>query len=145
KSEIIKNVKELRRQGREWVQIVFVNNGAADEDFSQLRPFIDVWVNTTKNSGAYLARNIGTLFCDAPLLLFVDDDGFPTPGFLLAHLKAHETWDLVTLRGACSQKDNKNPPHYILGKKPMVSMPTLEGNTSFPSKVFAEVGGWGDF
>src|SRR5687767_9303442 len=41
-------------------------------------------------SGAAVARNRGVTRARGPLLLFIDDDIEPMPGFVSAHLAAHE-------------------------------------------------------
>ncbi|MBP5980046.1 MAG: tetratricopeptide repeat protein [Halomonas sp.] len=145
KVDIIKNVKELRRQGDKNLEIVFVNNGACPNDFLALREYINSWIDMNGNSGAYLARNIGFVFSKAPFVLFVDDDGFPEEGFLSAHLNLHNKKDLVCLRGQYKSYSGNDPVHYSLGSEDRVAPPILEGNVSFSRNAFAKVGGWGDY
>lgn len=146
KPEIVDNMRALRQEGGSLLQIIFVNNGCLDEDFVLLKPFVDVWIRTKGNAGAYLARNLGALYGDAPLFLFVDDDGFPMPNFINAHLDAHMKYDLVSLRGCYHQSDRSNEPkHYDLGVQIVSALPLLEGNVSFSRDAFIKIKGWGDY
>ena len=147
KADIVDNVKALRQQGGDDLQIVFVNNGAPQGDFAALLPCLDVWVELNGNSGAYVARNIGAIHAEAPILLFVDDDGLPEAGFVQAHLSVHASHTPASLRGACRPRsgDDKGPPHYHLGDKLGSAAPVLEGNVSFARDAFLAIGGWGDY
>ncbi|WP_342594594.1 CDC27 family protein [Salinicola lusitanus] len=146
KPEIVKNLSKLREEGGNKLQIVFVNNGCPDEEFKDIEPWVDTWLKTSGNAGAYLARNIGALYSEAPILLFVDDDGIPEPGFIDSHIRAHEKWDIVSLRGVYHQPSGlTGPSHYYPCDKPLPAPPELEGNASFSAKPFFEIGGWGDY
>ncbi|WP_162619829.1 hypothetical protein [Salinicola acroporae] len=146
KPEIVKNLSKLREEGGKSLQIVFVNNGCPNEEFKAIEPWVDTWLKTSGNAGAYLARNIGALYSDAPLLLFVDDDGIPEPGFISSHIVAHKKWDIISLRGVYRQPSGSTgPSHYYPSDKPFPAPPELEGNASFAAKPFFEIGGWGDY
>jgi predicted O-linked N-acetylglucosamine transferase (SPINDLY family)/glycosyltransferase involved in cell wall biosynthesis len=145
KNEIVENIKELRRQGGDSLEIVFVNNGADSNNFLAIKEYVNIWVNVNGNSGAYLARNLGFIFSNSPLVLFVDDDGFPEEGFVSSHIKGHANSDLACLRGACKCYSGNAPSHYSLGNKRKIAPPTLEGNVSFSKSSFSKVGGWGDY
>jgi len=146
KPETIENLAELRRQGEDQIQIIFVNNGCSNQVLKPLASYADVWLNTLGNAGAYLAKNLGALYATAPVLLFVDDDGLPGPGFIQGHLDAHARWAPVSLRGACrSHAAADDPPHFRPSNTAFPCPPTLESNTSFPLQAFAQVGGWGDY
>lgn len=146
KPEIVQNISRLRKDGGDSLQIIFVNNGCPDEEFEAIEPWVDTWLRTSGNAGAYLARNLGALYSDAPILLFVDDDGIPEPDFIGSHIRAHEKWDIVSLRGVYRQRsDSTTPSHYYPSDKPFPAPPELEGNASFLAKAFFEVGGWGDY
>ncbi|WP_298845598.1 FkbM family methyltransferase [uncultured Salinicola sp.] len=145
KNEILPNIQALREQGGDSVEIVFVNNGAPSDEFRELRDYINIYVSTKKNSGAYLARNLGFIFSTAPLILFVDDDGAPQPDFLSPHIQIHKNHDLACLRGVYRSQTGNDPIHYNLGKFIKKAPPILEGNVSFSRRAFSKVGGWGDY
>jgi predicted O-linked N-acetylglucosamine transferase (SPINDLY family) len=146
KNDILENVAELRAQ-HEDIQIVFVNNGVPVGEFSTLSSMVDTWIDLKGNSGAYVARNIGAIYAEAPILLFVDDDGFPEDGFVQGHLATHLQFKPVSLRGACrpKSKNSETPAHYNLGDNVRSAPPLLEGNASFNRDAFLAVGGWGDY
>ena len=48
-----------------------------DAEMAAVRPWVDIVVTLNTNTGAYLSRNIGAVFANAPILLFVDDDAMP--------------------------------------------------------------------
>lgn len=146
KPEIIENAKELKNQKHD-AELIFVNNGAPEDDFQDLTPYIDTWINLQGNSGAYLARNIGALYSNAPIILFVDDDGFPEKGFIDEHLRLHKLYEIASLRGVYLQKTQNipEPKHYYLGNEVGYAPPILEGNASFNKNQFMEIGGWGDY
>lgn len=146
KPEIVDNVRALLKQ-RDDIEVVFVNNGAPQEDFSKLRPLVHTWIDLNRNSGAYLARNIGAAHAAASILLFVDDDGLPEAHFVNGHLEGHAEFEPACLRGACEPitRGSERPPHYNLGDTAHASPPLLEGNVSFNRQAFLEVGGWADY
>ncbi|MDR5907346.1 glycosyltransferase [Franzmannia qiaohouensis] len=145
KEKLFHNLKEIRRQGGDLVQIIFVNNGRDDGDFESINDYVDTWVRLKSNSGAYLARNVGFLFSRAPLSIFIDDDGYPDAGFIDSHLIAHSVNKVICARGVCKSDTIEQPKHYYLGSEMISSPPTLEGNVSVNSSAFAKVGGWGDY
>jgi len=141
------NLRTLREQGQEAIEIVLLNNGAAAADFAQILPLLDVYVETRSNAGAYLSRNLAAIHTQAPVLLFLESDGKPAPDLLQSHIDAHRKRDVVAVRGAYRLDGKKvgTPPHYDLGDKVIESLPTLDGNASFSREAFFAVEGWGDY
>jgi glycosyltransferase involved in cell wall biosynthesis len=150
--DILVNILKLHEQRDANYQLIFVNNGAQDSAFDVIRPFVDIYVKLNTNTGAYLARNIGALFADARQILFLDDDAFPDDKLVSAHISAYEEYEAVSYCGACFPKDNSLTQHifkscymhYFRGSKPYPSFAYLEGNTSYDSFTFFQVGGWDD-
>jgi len=144
----IKNFEALSHQRDQNFELIFVNNGGGESEFDVLKPFIDTSIKLNKNTGAYLARNIGAVFAKAPLLLFLEDDGIPAAGFVREHIKAHTRYDVIAVRGVYSPRTD-NPlnaiaEHYYLGPEPFPWYSSLEGNSSYPADIFFQVGGWND-
>ncbi|MBZ5877009.1 O-linked N-acetylglucosamine transferase family protein [Chromohalobacter israelensis] len=145
KDKLVNNITELRRQSKN-LEIVFVNNGAPQKDFKELLSLVDIWIDLKGNSGAYLARNIGSIYANSSTLLFIDDDGIPERNFISAHMQEHtHNEDLISARGRCRTSDGQDPKHYNLGVHKITSPPTLEGNVSIKAPAFFEAGGWGDY
>lgn len=69
-----------------------------------MKKLVDVYIELKGNSGAYLARNIGSVFSNGGVLIFVDDDGLPETGMLAAHANAHDEYLLDAVRGGCLPK-----------------------------------------
>lgn len=145
--QIVANVRALREQGAEKVEIVLLNNGSPAADFSAVFPFLDFYVETRSNAGNYVARNLAAIYTRAPILLFVESDAIPEPGFLQAHIEAHAARNIVAARGVYRLMDDQiaPPAHYNLGEEIIESLPTLEGNASFSREAFTAVNGWGDY
>lgn len=138
----------LQKQRQCNFQLVFVNNGASAGEFASLKPYVDVLLRLSENTGAYLARNIGSLYASAPVLLFLEDDGIPADNLIDAHLKAHATYDVIAVRGVCAFKTlntlNLLQKHYYLGDRPYPRYCDLEGNVSYAARHFHAAGGWDD-
>ena len=125
--DTLENFQSLDAQRHHDFELIFVNNGAPEDEFRDLMPYIDVYVKLNKNTGAYLSRNIGAIFAKAPVIIFLDDDGIPEADFVKAHLEAFDAYDIIAARGVCNPKTdnprNRFAMHYYLGNRPF---PRLE-------------------
>lgn len=144
----LKNFQILEKQRKQNFELIFVNNGGQESEFEILKPFVDTYVRLNTNTGAYLARNIGSVFARAPILIFLEDDGLPERDFVRAHLKVYEKYDVIAARGVYSPKTdtpiNKLAHHYYMGDVPYPLPSNLEGNCSYRADCFFKVGGWDD-
>lgn len=138
----------LNLQRAPGLEIILVDNGSEQGALEGLYRFADCVVRLKRNTGAYLSRNIGSLFANGKVLLFVDDDGLPSPGFVRSHLEAHYTWDIDSARGVVQPKTgkpiNRLAGHYSLGPSPYPVFSDVEGNVSYCASSFFAVGGWDD-
>lgn len=147
--EMLENFKSLERQRTTNFELVFVNNGAADEEFKSVLPFVDTYIRLNCNTGAFKARNIGALFAKAPILIFLEDDGIPCENFVSSHLEAFEKYEVISVRGVYKPLNsnnhfNKLAKHYTLGSTTFPRFSDLEGNVSYNKAAFMNVGGWND-
>lgn len=71
---------------------------ASSEDLAQPQGFT-VRLIRQDNAGPAAARNAGARATQAPLLLFLDDDCAPAPGWLAAHLAAHAGGEQIAVQG----------------------------------------------
>ena len=147
-NNLLRNLEILNKQRFHNFRLILINNGSDDSQFEKLTNDIDVYVKLNKNTGAYFSRNIGALFTNAPILLFLDDDGIPEINLIEAHLNVFKKYNVVAVRGVCLPK-TKNPlndlaKHYYLGAKPFPIYADIEGNTSYLAEAFFKAGGWDD-
>ena len=146
--EIIKNIEKISSQLKDRSEIIFVDNGSNDERFSKLSSVVDVYIQLNENTGAYVARNIASLFASSPILFFLDDDATPADNLIESHLKAYQDYDVVCVRGKIGPKTNNElnsqANHYDLGPVPFPIYADIEGNTSYQAETFFRVGGWDD-
>lgn len=142
------NFESLAHQRDQNFELIFVANGGQSGEFDTLKPFIDTCVQLNRNTGAYMARNIGAVFARAPIVLFLEDDGIPDAGFVREHLHAHASYDAIAVRGVyCPRTDNPLnaiAEHYYLGPEPFPWYSSLEGNSSYRADIFFRAGGWND-
>ncbi|MBO6536198.1 MAG: TDP-N-acetylfucosamine:lipid II N-acetylfucosaminyltransferase [Balneolaceae bacterium] len=146
KEKSVENLRQLSKQLKGIGEIIFVNNGIEDNQFSALFPFVHTYVKAKGNAGAYLARNLGAAFAKGERLLFVDDDGIPQPNFIQAHLNAHSEREAVVSRGMYYSSNVMNDPwHYNIGNTQKPAYTILEGNAMYRAEAFYKTGGWGDY
>lgn len=147
--DTLKNLQILNTQREENFELIFVNNGAKEDELKIFEPYIDTYVKLNHNTGAYLARNIGSIFANAEILLFLDDDGIPEINIIKAHKDQFKKYKIVSCRGAVFPKTKDNPynakaKHYYLGDQTKPMCAEIEGNTSYLSSAFFNIGGWDD-
>lgn len=143
--DLVSNLELLNQEKDEDTEIIFVNNNIPENELFEIDKYINVRVNINNNSGACVARNIGAVFSNGSLLIFVDDDGKPDENFLKGHILSHKMFNIISARGVCLPKTNKIfMDHYCLGTEISSSYCNLEGNYSIIADVFFEVGGWND-
>ena len=86
------------------VEVVVCDDGSPDADAAQNRRIVDACgiqaiYFRQSNAGPAAARNSGARTATAPLLLFLDDDCAPTPGFVDAHLRARVAAERIAVLG----------------------------------------------
>lgn len=86
-------------------EVVVVNDGSADDTAAfldayrakfRLRPIHQA------NSGPATARNTGIMAAEGKYVVFLDDDVVPVETFLAAHLRAHQSDDMLVVLGPLS-------------------------------------------
>ncbi len=144
----LESFRILEKQRGMNIELIFVDNGAPEGEFRELEPYIDTYIRLNGNTGAYLARNLGAVFAEAPILLFLEDDGIPAENLLAAHLGLFKKYDLIACRGLYVPKTdnplNQKQAHYYMGPNDYPTFAHVEGNTSYLAEAFFQVGGWDD-
>ncbi|MEO5899196.1 MAG: glycosyltransferase family 2 protein [Ilumatobacteraceae bacterium] len=141
-------------------EVVVVSDGSTDGTDDYLRsgntPLPVVAVFQT-NSGPAEARNSGVAAARGAMVLFVDDDVVPEPGFVEAHVHAHDAHagDIVVIGPMLTPPDARLSP-WVAWEQAMLDkqyalladLPTAyyrnfyTGNASIPRRRILEVGGF---
>ncbi len=105
------------------------------------------YIKLSKNYGLSLGRNMGIKFSKGNIVIFLDDDdAIPAHNFVEQHVKAHNEYDILGLRGKTSPRTasayNYLQSHYDLGDKIIPCPINLEGKSSFNKKILIEIGGF---
>ena len=141
-------------------EAIVVLNGAGDSARELVErfeaPYRLVVVNEEKPARAE-ARNIGAVRATGEILVFLDDDMEPTPGWLAGHIDRHRETPRVAVMGAVpiTVTEQSSPlerwvarnfrEHHARLLSPGRSCHPRDfysGNTSIPADVLAEVGWW---
>lgn len=126
-------------------EVVFVDNGndslaeiveSTFDSFTYLRPPFNV--------GCSAARNLGTRYTTADIVVFVDDDGIIEPGFLKALIDRMRATGAAACRGRVLPLDAHTikPPHYDLGPNCVPTIPNTEGASAWRRELFDEFQGF---
>lgn len=157
-------LETLRERRREVValEVVVVDDGSTDETLDLLRGKdwgLDLKVVSQAQAGVAVARNHGARVATAPILVFIDDDVAPAPGFLAAHLDAlWEAEDGVSIgRLAPSDDPSADPPGWWRwlewqfekqyaeleqGVRKLDGLSLYSGNFSLAADLFWRIGGF---
>ncbi|MCH1640495.1 glycosyltransferase [Paenibacillus timonensis] len=142
----LKILEQLRLE--QSLEIIFVDNGGTPGEFESFKSYVNTYIRLSQNTGAYLARNIGAAFANAPVLLFLEDDGIPDIDIVRAHLTVHENYEAISVRGVylCKTDNplNERQTVYYWGQRSFPAFANLEGNASYKADLFYQVGGWDD-
>jgi glycosyltransferase involved in cell wall biosynthesis len=124
---------------------VFVDNGnegLIDEVEKAFDSFI--YLRPPFNVGASAARNLGVRFSTADIVIFIDDDGVPEPGFVNALVDRIRRSDAAACRGRVLpfKAHRPKPPHYDLGDQCIPALPNVEGASAWRRHLFDRFGGF---
>jgi GT2 family glycosyltransferase len=141
-------LKILYEENQYDAEIIFVSNGIERENCLLFFPFLHKFIKLNQNTGAYIARNIGSIYANAKIISFIEDDCTPVEGLLNHHLDAYSKHNCISVRGVYEPK-TENPlnfyaGHYSMGNEVIPSFALLEGNASYLASCFFKVGGWDD-
>jgi len=146
-NELIENnLSILRQQLPNETEIILVNNGSNDPKLETFKQYANIYIKLNNNTGAYLSRNIGGLFANAPILFFIEDDCIPDQSLIASHVELHERYDIISARGKVIPitEGSENPYHYDLGPQARCAIGNFEGNVTYNAEVFYSLGGWDD-
>jgi len=131
--------------GRRAMEVCVVDNrGAGRPSWAD---GVDVWVDPGRNLGCSGGRNLGARSTSAPLLVFIDDDAVPEPGFVEALGEVMErSGEALAVRGKVIALDHpvlsSMCRSYDLGPREAEDMITLEGGCCIRRTAFEDVDGY---
>lgn len=136
----------LTEQTQQNFEIIIVDNNDQLKISPVLSKYRLKYIRLKGNFGVNVARNIGTVYSNGDIIIFLDDDAIPGPDFVEGHIHAYKNSDILALRGKSLPKSqsvyNYFASRYDLGSKVIPWMIDLEGNSSFKKNVLLEVGGF---
>ncbi|RLA87463.1 MAG: hypothetical protein DRG40_00240 [Deltaproteobacteria bacterium] len=143
---LFRNLKSLKEQTYKNFEILVIDNSDKGDLKSIISKYSLRYIKLKKNYGLSLARNVGINLAKGNILIFLDDDAIPARDFVEEHLKAHNKYDIIGLRGKAIPRSrsifNYFAVHYDLGDKVIPWFIDLEGNSSFKKEVLLKVGGF---
>lgn len=138
----------LKAQVDENAELIFVDNGSEGRWGKLMGASATTFVRLYSNAGAYLSRNMGSVFARGKILVFVDDDALVAPNFLHAYRELFAQYKPLCARGRVEPLTDALPNslarHYDLGSRVIPRYPDLEGNMAVDAQAFFQVGGWDD-
>lgn len=87
------------------IEVVVCDDGSPAEEAAAIdaavarQPSLSVRVIRQENAGPAAARNTGARASDAPLILFLDDDCAPAPGWIAAHRRERSPGERIAVMG----------------------------------------------
>ncbi len=133
--------------GREAMEICVVDNGDSELARKRWHDRVDRWVDAEHNLGCAGGRQRGVESTQAPILVFVDDDGIPAPDFVEQLAKVlDEREDAVAVRGRAVAL--RHPiftamsPTYHRGPEVTEDLLTLEGGSAIHRSAYERAGGY---
>lgn len=138
----------LRQTGmqREELELILVDNGGLEPWLEACRPLLDAEVTMHRNAGPSGARNEGAGVATAPLVAFIDDDGWVAEDWAASAVEAMADGSIAACRGRVVFK--RHPlftglaNSYDLGLEACDDLLSLEGNLVVERQAFLEVGGF---
>jgi glycosyltransferase involved in cell wall biosynthesis len=133
---------------REKYELIFVDNGCNNSYSKAVLKYSDIFICLTSNTGAYFARNVGSVFASGEILIFLDDDAWCHSQIIQEFHDAFDILDVHLVRGAILPKTdgaiNAIAEHYYLDDSPHSVYANIEGNVAVSAETFFKIGGWDD-
>jgi len=86
-------------------EILIIDDNSTDgtqeviSDYSKKSSIKITLIRNDVNKGSADGRNKGLLCTNSDVVIYTDDDAFPSPYFIESHLKYHKKWDNAIVRG----------------------------------------------
>ncbi|MFN3995289.1 MAG: glycosyltransferase family 2 protein [bacterium] len=103
---LIKTFPYWQKQTVKDFEIVIINDNSKDDTSSLIKQYISSnsglrirLIENLENMGSADGRNKGALFSDSEVIIYTDDDAFPSPDFIKIHLFYHKNYPNAIVRG----------------------------------------------
>lgn len=140
----------------DYYEIIVVDDGStdgSDEAVQHLNGPVRLTYERRENQGRGAARNAGARLARSPVLLFLDADVRPAPGFLSGHARQHQAHPRAgvqgrtlqapeTLRTTFMRATNLLPDLTIRRKDALSPLHVITRNFSVAAGAFWDVGGF---
>ncbi len=104
------------------------------------------YIRLEKQSGPYVARNIGVEQTNSELIIFLDSDVLVHPDFVLDHIKIHRNNEKIWIQGMVNHIRFPNQVNFKFYYPSALCIGTfITQNASVQKKWFLEIGGFEDF
>ncbi len=146
--DLIRNIDHFQNQTVNDFELIIVDNGLSDQTKKRLKEYPLTHIDLKNNVGPSAGRNIGALHAEAPLLAFIDADGYVNEYYIEAAIDIFEKdKSKIAVRGkvlTIKQSAEMPPMWYDLGNESFSILPITEGNTVMRKGDYIKVGGQED-
>lgn len=143
---LIRCIDSIFNQNEKEFEVIVVDNGLDQKTKEKLKKYQLTHIVTVDNIGCCGGRNIGSVFCKAPIIAFIDGDGYVSNDFAQSALGVMMDKNLISARGRVESIKKESakfvPSSYDLGDKRIQTFIDTEGNSIWRRDDFIKVGGF---
>ncbi|MGC8734712.1 MAG: glycosyltransferase family 2 protein [bacterium] len=103
---LLKTLKYWQNQTIKQFELLIIDDNSTDNTYELLIKYKKennfdnlIIIKNERNYGSAYGRNIGILYSKAPIVIYTDDDTFVYPNYIENHLKFHQKYNNLILRG----------------------------------------------
>jgi len=103
---LLKTLKYWQKQTIKEFDLLIIDDNSTDNTYELLIKYKKendfnnlTIIRNKKNYGSAYGRNIGVFYSKAPIVIYTDDDAFIYPNYVENHLKFHQKYNNLILRG----------------------------------------------
>jgi GT2 family glycosyltransferase len=103
---LLKTLKYWQKQTIKEFELLIIDDNSTDNTYELLIKYKKendfnnlTIIRNKKNYGSAYGRNIGVFYSKAPIVIYTDDDAFVYPNYVENHLKFHQKYNNLILRG----------------------------------------------
>jgi len=103
---LLKTLKYWQKQTIKEFELLIIDDNSTDNTYESLIKYKKendfnnlTIIRNKKNYGSAYGRNIGVFYSKAPIVIYTDDDAFVYPNYVENHIKFHQKYNNLILRG----------------------------------------------